>query len=211
MKRIFLIRHGETAWNREGRFQGQMDIPLNDLGFRQAVAAADALKDTTVDRIVTSPLSRAVATGHPLALQKGIPIEKVDDLQEIGHGLWEGRTAGDVEKKWPGMLATWHSRPDLLNMPEGESLADVRKRAWPAFLRVTEGEGESIVVVSHDAVLKVLLCRILGCPLRSFWRFQIANGSITLLELSEKGWRMPLMGESGHLGNPFFREEQKGL
>ena len=213
-KRIFLVRHGETSWNREGRFQGQIDVPLNDIGLRQADAVADALKDVAFDRIISSGLSRALRTALPLAsrMRLGMGVETDDDLREIGHGLWEGCTAAEVEAMYPGALALWHTRPETVVMPEGESLADVQNRAWPALLRIAEEKGETIAVFTHDAVLKVLLMKALDCPLSCFWRFQLANGSITLLELGDKGWRIPLMGEAGHLGAVFGkREEQKGL
>jgi len=213
-KRIFLVRHGETSWNREGRFQGQIDVPLNDIGLRQADAVAEALKDVPFDRIISSNLSRALRTALPLAsrMRLGMGVETDDDLREIGHGLWEGCTAAEVEAMYPGALALWHTRPETVVMPEGESLADVQNRAWPALLRIAEEKGETIAVFTHDAVLKVLLMKALDCPLSCFWRFQLANGSITLLELGDKGWRIPLMGEAGHLGAVFGkREEQKGL
>ncbi len=212
MKRVFLVRHGETDWNREGRFQGQMDIPLNGTGLVQARSVAEALKDVSLDRIVTSPLSRARETARPLAEVKELRAELSEGLIEIGHGLWEGRTYGEVEAEWPGRLEAWHTRPETVVMPGGESLEDVQNRAWPALLRIAEGKGENIAVFTHDAVLKVLLMNVLDCPLSSFWKFQLANGSITLLEQSEKGWRIPLMGEAGHLGSTFgIRAEQKGL
>jgi len=102
-KRIFLVRHGETSWNREGRFQGQIDVPLNDAGLRQADAVANTLKDVPFDRIISSNLSRALRTALPLAsrMRLGMGVETDDDLKEIAHGLWEGRTAGEVEAMYP--------------------------------------------------------------------------------------------------------------
>ncbi|NCB17031.1 MAG: histidine phosphatase family protein, partial [Synergistales bacterium] len=177
MKRIFLVRHGETDWNREGRFQGQMDIPLNGKGLAQARTVVEAMKDVSLDRIVASPLSRARETARPLAELKGLRAELSEGLIEIGHGLWEGRTSGEVEAEWPGRLEAWHTRPETVVMPGGESLEDVQNRAWPALLRIAEGKGENIAVFTHDAVLKVLLMNVLDCPLSSFWKFQLANGS----------------------------------
>ncbi len=96
-------------------------------------------------------------------------------------------------------------------MPEGKSLEDVQNPPWPACCGCGR-KGRKHAVFTHDAVLKVLLMNVLDCPLSSFWKFQLANGSITLLEQSEKGWRIPLMGEAGHLGSTFgIRAEQKGL
>jgi len=119
MRRIFLVRHGETDWNREGRFQGRRDIPLNDLGRGQARSAAGALLRASVDRVVSSPLSRAAGTAEAAASLLGLGIETHPGLIEIDHGLWEGHTAGEVEGLWPGMLSLWHSRPEEVTMPGG--------------------------------------------------------------------------------------------
>lgn len=211
MKRIFLVRHGETDWNREGRFQGKMDIPLNSLGRDQAAAAAKALESADIDIVVSSPLSRAAETALSTASFAGLRVEVDEDLKEIDHGLWEGHTAEEVEKLWPGMLGTWHSHPEKVIMPEGESLEDVQNRAWAALEDLFPAPGERIALFSHDAVIKVLLCRVLGCPLSSFWRFRIANGSITLLEADAKGISLLVMGDACHLGSPWERVKQKGL
>jgi probable phosphoglycerate mutase len=211
MKRIFLVRHGETDWNLEGRFQGKMDIPLNILGKKQAEAASGALGTSFIGRVISSHLSRASETAGFTASLFGLPVELERGLAEIDHGLWEGHTAGEVEKMWPGMLDLWHSSPEKAAMPGGESLHDVSDRAWKAFREVLAGPGDVVAVFSHDAVIKVILCRILGCPLSSFWRFSIANGSITLIEDGGKGLSISVMGDSCHLGSPWMRKEQKGL
>jgi len=211
MKRIFLVRHGETDWNREGRFQGKMDIPLNDLGREQAAAAAKALEGADIDRMVTSPLSRAEKTAEASSRKNGLEVEIHGGFREIDHGRWEGHTVEEIEKLWPGMLGTWHSHPEKVIMPEGETLRDVQARAWAALEDVIAAPGNRVAVFSHDAVIKVLLCRVLGCPLSSFWRFRIANGSITLIEGGGKGLSVSVVGDACHLGNAWERKEQKGL
>lgn len=211
MKHIFLIRHGETDWNREGRFQGKMDIPLNALGRKQAAAAAKALENAAIDRVVSSSLSRAADTAGASTALSGLSVEVMDGFREIDHGLWEGHTAEEVEKLWPGMLGTWHSHPETVTMPEGETLKDVQVRALAALEDVIAAKGSRVAVFSHDAVIKVILCGVVDCKLSSFWRFRIANGSITLLEAGEKGLSLHVMGDAHHTGNPWQRVEQKGL
>lgn len=211
MKRLFLVRHGETDWNREGRFQGKRDIPLNALGSTQARAVAEALLSASVDRVVSSPLSRAAQTARATASLLGMGLETHQGLSEIDHGLWEGHTAGEVENLWPGMLTLWHSSPGEVTMPEGESLQDVSGRAWMTFGEILAGPGNTVALFSHDAVLKVLLCRIFECPLSSFWRFRLGNGSITLLEETPRGLEVLVMGEACHLGSAWERAVQKGL
>lgn len=211
MKRVFLVRHGETDWNRDGRFQGKMDIPLNSLGEQQAEAAAKALGKADIDRMVSSPLSRAAKTAQAAASWTGLDIDMHCGFQEIDHGHWEGHTADEVDKLWPGMLGTWHSAPEKVTMPGGEGLEDVQTRSWKALEDVLAGPGERVAIFSHDAVIKVILCLVLGCPLSSFWRFRIANGSITLIEDGEKGLGVSVMGDACHLGSAWDRKEQKGL
>ncbi len=210
MKRIFLIRHGETEWNRAGRFQGQRDVPLSDLGRRQAMAVAEVLSSVPFRRVVASSLSRAVETARPLADRLGLAVEPVEAFKEIGHGDWEGMTAAEVERRHPGAVERWHTCPGEVTMPGGESLSDVSARAWPAFLSLFEDDRDPAALFIHDAVLKVILCNILAAPLGSFWRFQIANGSVTVAEMGPKGLRIALMGYTA--GEDLLsRPEQKGL
>lgn len=211
MKHIFLIRHGETDWNREGRFQGKMDIPLNTIGKKQAEAAAKALGNAAIDRVVSSSLARAADTAIASTVLSGLAVEVMDGFREIDHGLWEGHTADEVEKLWPGMLLQWHLHPEAVTMPEGETLRDVQVRALSALEDVIAGPGNRVAVFSHDAVIKVILCGVVDCNLSSFWRFRIANGSITLLEAGETGLSLHVMGDAHHTGNPWQRVEQKGL
>ncbi len=211
MKRIFLIRHGETDWNCQGRFQGKMDIPLNPLGREQALAAAKALMTASIERVVSSPLSRASDTAEAAAVRLDLSVEIREGLREIDHGQWEGHTAGEIAHLWPGQLDLWHSCPEEVIMPRGESLHDVSDRAWKDFEEVLAGPGDGVAVFSHDAVIKVILCRVLGCPLSSFWRFRITNGSITLIEGGGKGLSVSVVGDACHLGNAWERKEQKGL
>jgi len=211
MKRIFLVTHGETDWNREGRFQGRRDTPLNDRGRGQARSAAGALLRSSVDRVVSSPLSRAVGTAEATASLLGLGLETHPGLIEIDHGLWEGHTAGEVESLWPGMLTLWHSRPEEVTMPGGENLHEVSRRAWGAFREILAGPGDALALFSHDAVLKVLLCRVFDAPLGSFWRFRLGNGSITLLEETPRGLEVLVLGEACHLGSAWERVVQEGL
>ncbi|QTX33466.1 histidine phosphatase family protein [Aminithiophilus ramosus] len=209
--RLFIVRHGETDWNVTGRFQGRNDIALNDRGLEQARRLAGALEKVPFDRLWSSPLSRALETARAVALLQGKSVEIDEGLTEISHGEWEGLDGAEVERRWPGDLARWHGTPHLLAMPGGESLLDVQRRSVEALDRVVAAGGENVLVAAHDAVIKVLLCACLEMPLRCFWRFQVGNGSVTLLEPTARGWSVPLLGDTCHLGDPYFRPLQKGL
>lgn len=218
--RLFLVRHGETDWNREGRFQGQRDTHLSEKGRSQAFRLALFLALHEFEGIVSSPLARALDTalkiGSTCALNgnelEGVEI--VDEFTEINHGEWEGLLADEVRECWGDLLAQWHSAPESVRMPGegGESLEDVQRRAVAGVEGLAEHYSGDVVVASHDAVIKVLLCHFLGIPLANFWRFQIANCSLSVVELEEsKPPRVSLMGDAHYLGEGFAAREQKAL
>lgn len=210
--KILLARHGETRWNAEGRYQGQMDIPLSDVGEGQARLLGERLRDVAVARAIASPLSRArrtaeLALGESKAAQLGLAI----DLQEIAHGEWEGLLASEIRERDPERLRAWREAPETVQMPGGESLQQVLDRAWPAFDRAAEGLGadDTLLVVAHDAVNRVILCRILGLPLARLWSFRQAPTTLNLLEgpdvshlevvrLNDCNHHTPLFGEAVH-------------
>ncbi len=182
--KILLARHGETRWNAEGRYQGQMDIPLSALGEAQARELGKRLSDVAIARAVASPLLRAALTAQ-LALRERAGMLTLDaGLQEIAHGQWEGLLASEIGERDPELLQAWREQPESVQMPGGESLQDVLDRAWPALARACHGLGDddTLLVVAHDAVNRVLVCRILGLPLTRLWSFRQAPTTINLLE-----------------------------
>jgi len=183
--RILLARHGETPWNAEGRYQGQEDIPLSEVGERQAGLLGARLAEVRIDRAVASPLSRADRTAR-LALGEARASMLTNDagLAEIAHGTWEGLLASEIRARDPERLAAWRDAPDTVLMPGGESLRQVYDRAWPAFARAVDGLGpdDTALVVAHDAVNRVILCRILGIPFSRLWSFRQAPTTLNLLE-----------------------------
>lgn len=210
--RILLARHGETPWNAEGRYQGQIDIPLSPVGEGQANALGQRLKGVRIDRAVASPLSRAQLTAR-LALgdARADMLQTDADLQEIAHGEWEGLLASEIQQKDPARLLAWREEPENVLMPGGESLRQVLDRSWRGLARATEGLGEddTLLVVAHDAVNRVLLCRILGLPIARLWTFRQAPTTLNLLEgpsveqlevvrLNDCAHHTPFFGEAKH-------------
>lgn len=211
--RILLARHGETPWNAEGRYQGQIDIPLSPVGEGQARALGERLRDVTFTRAVASPLSRARRTAElALGEARAEHLTFDDGLKEIAHGSWEGKLATEIRAEDPERLLAWREAPETVLMPGGgEDLQGVLDRAWPAFARACEGLGptDTLLVVAHDAVNRVLLCRILGLPLRRLWTFRQAPTTLNLLEgadldhldvvrLNDCGHTTGLFGEAVH-------------
>lgn len=185
--RILLARHGETPWNAEGRYQGQEDIPLSEVGQAQARALGARLAGLRIDRAVASPLVRARVTAE-LALGDARKAMLTTDagLMEIGHGEWEGLLASEIGQRDGDRLQAWRDAPHTVQMPGdgGESLQQVFDRAWPAFARATDGlrTDDTLLVVAHDAVNRVLLCHLLGIPMARLWTFRQAPTTLNLLE-----------------------------
>ena len=183
--KLLLARHGETPWNAEGRYQGQVDIPLSEVGIGQAVALGQRLQDVQVDRAVASPLARATRTAQLALGEDRAPMLTFDDgLLEIAHGEWEGLLASEIAQRDPQRLQAWKDAPESVLMPGGESLQMVLERAWPALERACVGLGadDTLLVVAHDAVNRVLLARILGLPLAKLWGFRQAPATLNLLQ-----------------------------
>ena len=183
--RILLARHGETPWNAEGRYQGQEDIPLSPVGEAQARALGARLADVRIDRAVASPLSRARTTAeYALGDARREALALDPGLMEIAHGTWEGLLASEIRDRDGERLRLWREAPDTVLMPGGESLQMVFDRAWPAFAKAAEGLGDddTLLVVAHDAVNRVLLCHILGIPFARLWTFRQAPTTLNLLE-----------------------------
>jgi len=182
--RVLLCRHGETPWNAEGRYQGQIDIPLSPVGEAQAAALGARLKDLPIARAIASPLSRARRTAE-LALGSRAGMLRMEaGFLEIAHGAWEGKLASEIAAEDGPRLKAWREAPDTVQMPGGESLQQVLERAWPAFVSACAGLGpdEILLLAAHDAVNRVLLARILGLPLARIWSFRQAPATLNLLE-----------------------------
>ena len=209
--RILLARHGETPWNAEGRYQGQEDIALSPVGESQARALGERLRDVRIDRAVASPLGRAARTAELALGDARRDLLRIDaGLMEIAHGTWEGLLAAEIRERDPERSIAWRDAPHEVLMPEGESLQHVLDRAWPALERACEGLGDgTLLVVAHDAVNRVILCRVLGLPLARLWRFRQAPTTLNLLEgasvdaldvvrLNDCAHHTPLFGEAVH-------------
>ena len=165
MVRIILIRHGETQWNIEGRYQGQEDTHLSERGLKQGHLVAEGLKNTPIDLAISSPLERSYMTCSFCAQLHHIPVAKDDRLLEINHGDWEGKLADEIEATYPEAFHQWHTQPQLVQMPGkgGETLEDVRRRARAAFDEYAQKyDGKTILVAAHDAVNKAIICDVLG-------------------------------------------------
>lgn len=199
--RFLLVRHGETDWNRQQRFQGQIDVPLNAQGRSQSQQTAAFLENVAIDRAISSPMLRPKETAE-IILQKhpDVSLELDDNLREISHGLWEGKLEAEIEQAFPGELDQWKTAPETVQMPEGENLQQVWQRAiaaWTALLDSTppnlSDRPTTTLVVAHDAVNKAILCHLVGQGPEHFWTFKQGNGSVTVIDYVQGMTHRPLI------------------
>ena len=162
MTELILARHGETDWNRENRFQGHADPPLNELGRRQSAELAEALAGETIARVYTSPLRRASETAEIVARRLAVDVEPLEQLREIDVGAWSGLTRDEVAVRFPEQYARWLERSPH-GFEDGETYAELAARVVPAVSRLAERHGsETILVVTHGGPSRVLQARAAG-------------------------------------------------
>lgn len=197
---LLLVRHGQTEWNRLGRYQGQLDAPLNDTGRAQAAALARALRDTPIDVACSSDLSRAGETAR-IALQDRDVEHHVDpQLREIALGPWEGLLIPEVRQRWPAQWQAWQDEPWAVSIEGGETLAQVQQRALACLQQLLAAhQGKTILVVSHNAVVRVLLCDVLGLPLTQINRMRSSSTGINIVHYDPLP-SLALMNSVAHLG-----------
>ncbi len=172
---IYIARHGETDWNREGRYQGQQESGLTQTGIAQARALAAALAKERITRVIASPLARCVESARPLAEALGIAIETDADLIEIAHGAWEGRLRAEVERDDPLTMRLWREHPHLVQFEDGESLRDVEHR-WRAFMQRL-ADADDVAIVTHDVIVRLAILGAMRRPLAQLWDAQVRNGA----------------------------------
>ena len=164
---LVLVRHGETDWNRDGRIQGQTDVPLNDRGREQARQLAEELVGSEFDAVYASDLARARETAEIVAARTGLPVILDADLRELDFGAWEGLTAVEIRARWPGAFEQW-ATVGLDRYDGGESHDQLAARVLAAARRLAAThQGEQILLVAHGGPLRALLMEAKGLDYRT--------------------------------------------
>jgi broad specificity phosphatase PhoE len=209
--RFILVRHGRTAWNREVRFRGREDLPLDEAGLEQAEAAGRRIAATwSVSAVYTSPLLRARQTAQAIAQNLGLAPQPLEGLLDLDYGRWQGLSPQEVEQRYGDLYPAWLRSPQTVRFPGGESLAQVRERALAAVLELARRHpGETVVLVGHQAVNKVLLCAVLGLDDSHFWRIEQDTGAINVFEYRGGTFVVTLLNDTCHLPTPLGRGKTK--
>lgn len=181
--KVILVRHGETAWNHEGRFLGQSNPGLNEKGKMQARAVAELLLGEKIDKVFSSDLLRAIETSHAIASVQNTSVRFIPSLREINFGVWEGLTFEEIQTHYPVLLNKWIKDPFGVRIPSGETAEEVRRRvigAWN-FIILNTFDEETVVIVAHGGPLRMLLCQLTGVDLSRQWEFNLGHGEIVVL------------------------------
>ncbi len=161
--RLHLVRHGQTDWNIEGRFQGQADPPLNAVGRAQAEALAGGLAGGPYQALFTSDLARAHQTAAALAARVGLVARPDPRLREVHHGAWDGLLLAEIQARYPADWLARERAPETARPPGGETVGEVAARVAAALDDIARQHcGEDVLVVSHGLALATVLCRVHG-------------------------------------------------
>ncbi len=199
--RIYLVRHGETLWNAEGRFQGSIDIELSEKGVKQSLALAAFMKDTRLDCIYSSTLKRAFVTADNIAKPKGITVIRDERLKEINCGEWEGKTWAEIQAAWPELSAQWSLAGGNVKMPGGESYQELKDRVTAALFDIIGKGGQDIMLVMHGAAIRALICGMLDLDITKRLCFDVYNTAVGIFDYNpeSKRFKVALMNSTEHL------------
>jgi broad specificity phosphatase PhoE len=197
VKRAYIVRHGETDYNLTGRWQGHLDVSLNEQGRQQAKALARLLDTFQVDAVYSSDLIRAYETAQLLTAHRGLDIVKDARLREINLGNFQGLTREEIRRTYPLEYDRWHN-DDSYVVPQGESRLQLQARVVKAWQEITAiAAGDNILLVAHGGTIRWLLA-FLFTPEQTAGR-AINNTSLTTLELDETSWKLAEYAATLHL------------
>lgn len=199
---IVLIRHGQTAWNREARFRGQTDVPLEEAGFRQAEATGRYVASRwPVVAVYASPLSRTMRTAEAIAEPQGLVAEPLESLKDIDFGEFQGLLGTEAEKRYPDIYRAWLEAPHTVRFPGGESLEIVRDRVTDGLEAVVARHpDDTVALVSHTVVNRVILCMVLGWGNDRFWRMRQETCAVNVFTVMGDGtFTIALLNDTSHL------------
>lgn len=181
---LYLVRHGETDWNREGRAQGRADLSLNDTGMTQCKALCAYFEEVPLTAIYTSGAARARQTAEEIAAPHNLATQPKDDLLELDFGAMDGVRLREMRERFPDFFLGWTTDPASARFPgDGETLTDLQERTWNVIQGIAQSHTaeDSVVIVSHAFAIYSILCRALGMPLANYGRLRLSPGTVSLL------------------------------
>jgi len=198
---VLLIRHGQTQWNKQRRFLGRSDIPLDETGKAQALLLAKRLAHTKLNVVYSSPLSRAWETAMPLSQTKGLSPTALPGVTELDQGELEGHFGADLAQDFPDFYDDWTKDPTHVRVPGGETLNECAHRSIKAFRTALSAHipGQTVAIVAHRVAISAIICDVLGLPVRFNMRIGQRNTAINLLGYRDGHIRLHRLNDAEHL------------
>ena len=199
MTKLILARHGETAWNVGKVFRGRVDVDLDEVGFKQAELLGKYLGNWELEAIYSSPLRRALDTANMVARYQKVVVWVAEGLTDFDYGEWQSLPEQEVSRLYPTLLNEWYNSPHKAEMPGGESLEDVTRRAVEAVNGILARHRGNVLLVSHRVVLKVLVCYLLGLDNSHFWNIRQDVCGITTFDYVDGRFILTRHNDTSHL------------
>ncbi|MCQ4921682.1 histidine phosphatase family protein [Tissierella carlieri] len=200
MTKLFLIRHGQSEWNKLNMIQGQKNTILTDLGREQALSLGNRLINEDIDIIYASDLSRAYTTAKIISDVIHKPLISSESLREINFGPWEGLSIGEIQEKYNSEYSIWLREPQSLNMKGAETLQILQERVMKYIDHIIdENKGKNIAVVSHGAALKALILGLLNIDISHYKNISLKNVSLSIIEFRDYNRVLTSLNDISHL------------
>jgi phosphoserine phosphatase len=201
MSKIYLLRHGETEWNRDQRAQGcSNDIPLSETGLKQAEAVANRLKNEKIDLFFSSPLKRAFQTAKKIAELHNSDVAIHREFLEINFGLWEGLNFQEIGEQYPEIIKIWRATPHLAEIPNAENLISLKERSMRKLNELLkEHEGKNIAIISHGITCKVIISALMGIELGNLHKIRQDNTALNIFEYRNNNFYTLQLNDTCHL------------
>lgn len=200
MNKFFIVRHGETEWNMQGRTQGHGDSKLTEKGRYQADKLGRRLLKFNINCIYSSDLGRTIETSSILSSILNKEVEYTEGLREINFGKWEGMTIQEIKDKYNDIYTIWRNEPHNALIPDAENLIQLKERVLKTINDINKKhENSNIILVSHSMVIKVLLLSLLGSDLSNLYRIRQDNTALNIVEFREYGPVVVKLNDSNHL------------
>ena len=178
---IYLVRHGRTALNVNDAIRGRIPIDLDETGQREVALLGEYLSKTDIEALYSGPLNRTLDTARAVARHHpGLQVQVFAGLDDLDFGEWAGHSREEVQRLYPAAADAWFNHPDQLRIPGGETLAEARARAMSAVSQIVARHTGAVVLVTHNAMLHVLCCALLGLDDSHFWSFRVDPASLTI-------------------------------
>ncbi len=198
-KEIILIRHGETEWNKVKKYQGHMDIELNDSGRQQAGEAARELANLEIDYFASSDLKRARETAEIIASFHENNVSEFQELREMNFGDWEGKGFEEIKDENSLDFQKWIKDPIKYSPPSGESLEGFQERVLQGFNKILQKGFKRNVIITHGGVIMVFLTTILEMPLINYRKFKVVNTGITKVDIYDNNYVLKVFNNHSHM------------